>query len=73
VYSLILSVENFRPGAMEKLGIGYETLVEANPTIILASVSGTVPVHPWQFRLLDTDACQDTDPQAPSQNEQGTT
>ena len=48
-YSLILRVENFRRGAMEKLGIGYETLVEANPTIILASVSGTVPVHQCQF------------------------
>ena len=34
------SVENLRPGAMEKLGIGYETLKHVNPRIILASTSG---------------------------------
>jgi succinate---hydroxymethylglutarate CoA-transferase len=33
-------VENFRPGTMEKLGIGYEVLREANPRIVHASVSG---------------------------------
>lgn len=33
-------VENFRPGTMEKLGIGYEVLREVNPRIIHASVSG---------------------------------
>lgn len=34
------SVENLRPGAMEKLGIGYDVLSKANPRIILASTSG---------------------------------
>lgn len=33
-------VENLRPGAMEKLGIGYDVLSKANPRIILASTSG---------------------------------
>jgi succinate---hydroxymethylglutarate CoA-transferase len=33
-------VENFRPGTMEKLGIGYEVLSKVNPRIIHASVSG---------------------------------
>lgn len=32
--------ENFRPGTMEKLGIGYETLKEINPKIIYAATSG---------------------------------
>jgi len=33
-------VENFRPGTMNKLGIGYDVLKEHNPRIILASISG---------------------------------
>lgn len=33
-------VENFRPGVMDKLGIGYDTLKEVNDQIIYAAVSG---------------------------------
>src|SRR5699024_9373456 len=33
-------VENFRPGTLNKLGIGYETLKSINPKVILASISG---------------------------------
>lgn len=33
-------VENFRPGQMEKLGLGYDVLSSINPRIILASISG---------------------------------
>jgi crotonobetainyl-CoA:carnitine CoA-transferase CaiB-like acyl-CoA transferase len=33
-------VENFRPGVMERLGYGYETLREINPRIIYCSASG---------------------------------
>ncbi|MCM3714308.1 CoA transferase [Alkalihalobacillus oceani] len=33
-------VENFRPGTIKRLGIGYEVLKERNPKIILASISG---------------------------------
>lgn len=33
-------VENFLPGTMEKMQIGYETLKEVNPSIIYASISG---------------------------------
>jgi CoA:oxalate CoA-transferase len=32
--------ENFRPGTMEKLGLGYDTLKRVNPRIIYASTSG---------------------------------
>lgn len=32
--------ENFRPGTMEKLGLGYETLKAVNPKIIYAATSG---------------------------------
>jgi CoA:oxalate CoA-transferase len=33
-------VENFRPGVMDRLGIGYESLRKINPGIIYASISG---------------------------------
>jgi CoA:oxalate CoA-transferase len=33
-------IENFRPGTMEKLGLGYEELKSVNPKIIYASSSG---------------------------------
>ncbi|SFG66872.1 CaiB/BaiF CoA transferase family protein [Oribacterium sp. WCC10] len=33
-------IENYRPGTMEKLGLGYEELKKINPQIIYGSVSG---------------------------------
>lgn len=33
-------VENFRPGTMERWGLGYETLAEANPELIMTRISG---------------------------------
>lgn len=33
-------VENYRPGVMDKLGLGYDVLKEINPKIIYAAVSG---------------------------------
>ncbi len=33
-------VENFRPGAFDRLGLGYEELRARNPSVILCSVSG---------------------------------
>jgi CoA:oxalate CoA-transferase len=33
-------VENLRPGAMEKLGLGYEQLKAVNPRLIYAAISG---------------------------------
>ncbi len=32
-------VENFRPGVMERLGLGYEALVERNPRLVMVSIS----------------------------------
>lgn len=33
-------LEGFRPGVMERLGLGYETLCEINPRLIYCSISG---------------------------------
>jgi crotonobetainyl-CoA:carnitine CoA-transferase CaiB-like acyl-CoA transferase len=33
-------VENFAPGAMERFGLGYDQLVEENPRLVYASVTG---------------------------------
>ena len=40
-------VENFRPGVMMRLGVGYETLKEANPTLIYCAISGFGQEGPW--------------------------
>jgi formyl-CoA transferase/CoA:oxalate CoA-transferase len=33
-------VENFRPGTMQRLGLGYDTLKERYPSLVYASISG---------------------------------
>lgn len=33
-------VENFRPGVMDRLGIGYESLAEINPALVYGAVRG---------------------------------
>ena len=39
--------ENFRPGVMENLGFGYETLKQRKPSLIYASASGYGPDGPY--------------------------
>jgi len=42
--------ENFRPGVMEKLGLGYEALKVRKPSLIYASASGYGPDGPYAER-----------------------
>jgi len=43
-------VENYRPGVMERLGLGYETLSELNPGLIYCSISGFGMTGPLRDR-----------------------
>jgi CoA:oxalate CoA-transferase len=43
-------VENFRPGTMEKLGYGWETLRERHPRLIYAAASGFGHTGPYASR-----------------------
>ncbi len=43
-------VENFRPGTLEKMGLGKETLEKINPSIIVTHVSGFGQTGPYKDR-----------------------
>ncbi|MFQ5839100.1 MAG: CaiB/BaiF CoA transferase family protein [Candidatus Methylomirabilales bacterium] len=43
-------VENFRPGTMEKLGLGYEAIRTVNVGIIYCSISGFGQTGPYRLR-----------------------
>ena len=43
-------VENFRPGAMKKLGLDYETLKQSQPSLIYAACSGFGQTGPYAER-----------------------
>lgn len=43
-------IENYRPGTMEKLGLGYDVLKEVNPGIVYGAVSGYGHTGPYSKR-----------------------
>lgn len=43
-------IENFRPGTMEKLGLGYDVLKEVNPKLVYGCISGFGQYGPYHDR-----------------------
>ena len=43
-------IENFRPGTLEKWGLGWETLSERNPGLIMVRISGYGQTGPYRDR-----------------------
>ena len=50
IASADMVLENFRPGTMERWGLGYEDLVKINPGIIMIRVSGYGQTGPYSKR-----------------------
>ncbi len=43
-------VENFRPGTLERLGLGYDVLCTVNPGLVLARISGYGQTGPYRVK-----------------------
>jgi crotonobetainyl-CoA:carnitine CoA-transferase CaiB-like acyl-CoA transferase len=43
-------IESFRPGVMDRLGCGYETLRARNPRLVYAALTGYGHTGPWKDR-----------------------
>ncbi|MDA5558548.1 CaiB/BaiF CoA transferase family protein [Shimia sp. MMG029] len=50
VQSADILVENFRPGVMDRLGVGYQVLKQAKSTLIYCAISGFGQDGPWRHR-----------------------
>jgi crotonobetainyl-CoA:carnitine CoA-transferase CaiB-like acyl-CoA transferase len=51
-------IQNFRPGAMARLGLGYDDLRDLNPDLIYASISGYGPDGPNSGRRVYDNVIQ---------------
>ncbi|TCP61858.1 formyl-CoA transferase/succinyl-CoA--D-citramalate CoA-transferase [Rhodovulum bhavnagarense] len=51
-------IENFRPGTMERWGLGYDVLSEINPRLVMARVSGFGQDGPYADRAGFASVCE---------------
>ncbi len=51
-------IENFRPGVMDTLGLGYEQVHEVNPDVVYASLTGFGSEGPYRHRSAYDTAIQ---------------
>jgi crotonobetainyl-CoA:carnitine CoA-transferase CaiB-like acyl-CoA transferase len=51
-------VQNFRPGALDRLGLGYDELSELNPDLVYVSISGYGPDGPNSHRRVYDNVIQ---------------
>lgn len=51
-------IENFRPGTMEKWGLGYEQLSQINPGLIMVRVTGFGQEGPYSERAGYASVCE---------------
>lgn len=58
VESADVLIQNFRPGAMERLGLGYVDLAAVNPDLIYTSISGYGPDGPASHRRVYDNVIQ---------------
>jgi alpha-methylacyl-CoA racemase len=50
VHDYDVLIESFRPGVMERLGVGYETLREQNPRLVYCAITGYGQDGPYTAR-----------------------
>ena len=50
VHDYDVLLESFRPGVMERLGVGYETLREQNPRLVYCAITGYGQDGPYTTR-----------------------
>ena len=51
-------IQNFRPGAMERLGLGYDDVAAINPGLVYVSISGYGPDGPTSHRRVYDNVIQ---------------
>lgn len=57
IESADILLENFGPGTIERLGYGYDALVESNPSLIYVSLKGFLP-GPYEKRVAMDEVVQ---------------
>jgi crotonobetainyl-CoA:carnitine CoA-transferase CaiB-like acyl-CoA transferase len=65
-------VQNYRPGALDRLGLGYEDVKKFNPGIIYVSISGYGPDGPNSHRRVYDNVIQAASGVASVQSDPGT-